>query len=239
MVFDEEREDLFNFILSDFSESDKAYLRKRVEEVLSSDEISFRGRAICSFIPASIFLLAKCPANADVPLSIAEISKRVDGWLEVSRNERSRFYSHKVLKTWKKTLTYLKRLGIFDVCRVTPRTIIRLRFGDAIEGWNPTLRYDLNEIMKLVDGILGGEETRLQTMGKNPYTIAASVCYIIGLLKGYNFTQNYVSNQFNVTKGALRNRYFALTGSTSFHYGNHQNTKERLDFIRRKIGETV
>jgi len=233
---DEECERLLESITRDFSESDRDFLKDEINSTLRELSIS---RSRLSFIPSSVYLLAKCPANTDAPLSLADIDERVHEWIDLARHESGDPVSDKVLfRSWKSTLTYLKREGIFQECRVTPQIIIYGYWDALMTRWKEfhrftdlySISYDLDEIMDLVDRILEGEDMRLNLVGKNPYVTAAAVCYIIGFLKEYNFTQMFLAMFFNITEPAIRHRWVLLVGET------YAYREDRLRGLKERIG---
>lgn len=203
MEIEGEALNLFNQILGDYTPSDREFLKRNIEEKLSTVDIS--GLPLIRFIPASIYLITKCPTYSDIPVPLGKIIWEVDSYIKKNP------YANHTLGNWRKQITYLARQNLFKDCPVTPETIIegstsRL-FKDCCEFSDQVYSDETLSKFKQLSSKLYTDWVKLNTMGRNPYCVVAGIYYIASRLMGLNFTQRNFSYFFKISDPALRQNY--------------------------------
>lgn len=160
---------LVDQICLEFSDNDREIIKIEIYKKIHN--IDFIGRSWNDIIVSSIYLMSKCPANADYPLSITTISSRyssVNNWAN-----------------WKRSVSFLRETGVFPpVCLITVEQILISRIDelrDIIVKKNQS-DMDRNKIDEFIDKIVDKaieisrkKSFRLLMIGRSPYTVTAGL----------------------------------------------------------------
>lgn len=119
MSISEITDEMVDLICFDFAESDKTFLKKEITNKLLKSAV--KGRSYSSQVVALIYLLSKCPANAEKPLQFREIFNRY-----------SKYDNHESIVALYDAIKYEKENGM-QTCRLTPDMIIMSKKDELLK----------------------------------------------------------------------------------------------------------
>lgn len=199
---------LIRKICFDFSDDDKGYLKEELYNKLSVYDMRRKGLALKQVILGSMYLISKCPANADKPLSLKEVSER----------------GNMSIRSLRKGVRKLREDNVFPmVCRISYRQIILAKkdiihesilkfhkevFKDENEFWikQNKLLNTINELLDRAIKVCNDQEFRFLVMGRNPYVISQALVYCVLLNKEYTtLTHTELEKIFGCSSQATRN----------------------------------
>jgi hypothetical protein len=160
-------------LCEDFSPADIDYIKKSIVELYTQKAFT----EVLVGVASAIYLMSKCPANTDVPLSISEITKRVN---TIAPRPRSSI-----------SLTISKLSTKIKTCRITPEMLI---VANRRELLNIVSENTISNAIILSKN----SDFKREFIGRNPYVLSASLI-IIELLSPSKQTLLEICKLFNVS----------------------------------------